>query len=406
MVSKEMNEELNKPFERDEINAVLDSIRDLKVPGPDSMPAMFYKTFWQVVGNKVTREMLNVLSSAPMPAEWNNMIIALIPKVKNPVKVTDLRPISLCNVLYKIISKVLANHLKSILSDIISPSQSAFVPERLVSNNILIAYELTHYLMNQGEGGIGYAAIKLDISKAYDQVEWPFFEAMMRRLGINGTWTQLIMKCVCTVSHKIKINGALSDQNKSEYGGLISGVKIRPAAPSVSHLLFANDSLIMIRAKLEDAMQLQSILDLYEACSEQKINKAKSAVRFSRNTGDEEKQEIKGALDIQREMMNERYLGLLVHVGRSKTEVFAYLKDRVWKRIQGWKEIFLSWAGQEVMIKANMQDHVWKRIQDDNNNNNQPFYSQASWSRLEIKLHQTKKRDKTRAKKKKRNKGW
>jgi hypothetical protein len=100
--------------------------------------------------------------------------------------------------------------------------------------------------------------------------------------------------------------------NKADYDGLISGMKICPAAPSVSHLLFANDSLNMIRAKREDAMQLQSILDPYEACSGQKINKAKSAVRFCRNTSDEEKQEIKGALDIQREMMNERYLGLLV----------------------------------------------------------------------------------------------
>jgi hypothetical protein len=173
-----------------------------------------------VVGNKVTTEVLNVLRGAPMPAEWNNTIIALIPKVKNPVKVTDLRPISLCNVLYKIISKVLANRLKCILPDIISSSQSAFVPGRLVSNNILIAYDLTHYHMNQGEGGIGYAAIKLDMSKAYDRVQWPFLEAMMRRLGFNDMWTQLIMNCVCTVSYKIKIkiNGALSDEFSPERG--------------------------------------------------------------------------------------------------------------------------------------------------------------------------------------------
>jgi hypothetical protein len=92
-------------------------------------------------------------------------------------------------------------------------------------------------------------------------------------------------------------------------------VKIRPATSSVFHLLFTDDSLIMIRAKREDGMQLQSILDLYEGCSGQKINKAKSAVMFSWNTSDKEKQEIKGMLDIQRETMNERYLGLLVHVG-------------------------------------------------------------------------------------------
>jgi hypothetical protein len=170
-VNEEMNEELNKHFERDEIKAALDFIGDLKAPGPDGVPAVFYKTFWEVVGNKVTTEVLDVLNGAPMPAEWNNTIIALIPQVKNPLKVTDLRPISLCSVLYKIISKVLANRLKSILPDIISPSQSAFVPGRLISDNILVVYELTHYLMNKREGGMGCAAIKLDMSKAYDQVE-------------------------------------------------------------------------------------------------------------------------------------------------------------------------------------------------------------------------------------------
>jgi hypothetical protein len=82
------------------------------------------------------------------------------------------------------------------------------------------------------------------------------------------------------------------------------------------------------------------------------INKAKSAVLFSRNTIKEDKQEIKSLLDIQRETMSEKYLGLPVHVGRSKTNVFAYLKYRVWKKIQRWKEEFLSWAGKEILIKA------------------------------------------------------
>ena len=85
------------------------------------------------------------------------------------------------------------------LLDIITPNQSAFVPRKLISDNILIAYELTHYLLNKREGDLGYAAIKLDMSKAYDRVEWSFMRDMMRKLGFAEQWIKLIMECVTTV---------------------------------------------------------------------------------------------------------------------------------------------------------------------------------------------------------------
>ena len=115
-------------------------------------------------------------------------------------------------------SKVLAGRLRAVLDDVISPSQSAFVPGCLISDNIIVAYEITHFLLNKIEGDLDYAALKLDMSKAYDRVEWNFLEQMMKRLGFDDQWIRLIMECVSTVSYQIKVNGDLTESFKPERG--------------------------------------------------------------------------------------------------------------------------------------------------------------------------------------------
>ena len=142
-----------------------------KAPGPNGMNALFYLKFWHIVGNKVTDAVLDFLHSGNMEPDVNYTHIVLIPKVKKPEKMADFRPISLCNVIYKIISKVLANRLKLILPQIISPSQSAFVPGRLITDNVLVAYETLHAMHIRREGKKRALALKLDVSKAYDRVE-------------------------------------------------------------------------------------------------------------------------------------------------------------------------------------------------------------------------------------------
>jgi len=195
-VTSTMNEMLLAPFTEVDIKEALDSIGDLKAPGPDGMPAIFYKNFWSTVGRKVVEEVMQVLNGGDMPASWNETTVVLIPKVPKPESVKNLRPISLCNVMYKLVSKVLANRLKQVLPDVISPSQSAFVPGRLISDNILIAYEITHYMRRKKKGKTSYAAVKLDMSKAYDRVEWSFLKQMMLKLGFNQRWVELIMICL------------------------------------------------------------------------------------------------------------------------------------------------------------------------------------------------------------------
>lgn len=128
------------------------NIGDLKAPGPDGMPAIFYERFSQLVGNKLTKEVLKFLRGGEMPKGWNDTTVVLIPKISNPQNLKDLRPINLCNVIYKVISKVIANRLKNILPYIISPNESAFVRGRIISDNILLACELTHFLQRRRRG--------------------------------------------------------------------------------------------------------------------------------------------------------------------------------------------------------------------------------------------------------------
>lgn len=122
---------------------------------------------------------LHILNEGGNLTPLNQTYIALIPKVNKPRKVTEYRPISLCNVIYRIIAKTMANKLKQILNDFIFPTQCAFVPNRLITNNIIIGYECLNKIRQSRSNRKGLVALKLDISKAYDRVEWSFVKHTM-----------------------------------------------------------------------------------------------------------------------------------------------------------------------------------------------------------------------------------
>ncbi|KAL0432445.1 UNVERIFIED_CONTAM: putative mitochondrial protein [Sesamum latifolium] len=176
IVDASMQEDLLRTFTAAEVTKALFQMAPLKSPGPDGMSPIFFQRFWSIVKNDVVACVLNLLNSHVMPLNLNATNLVLIPKCKHPEHLSQFRPISLCNVVYKIASKAIANRMKPILDRIISPSQSAFVPGRLISDNILLAFEFNHFLNSKTRGEQGWMALKLDVSKAYDKVEWSFLQ--------------------------------------------------------------------------------------------------------------------------------------------------------------------------------------------------------------------------------------
>ncbi len=207
IITPDMNSQLLSDFSEEEIKAVLFQMHPTKAPGPDGMSALFFQKYWHIVGNDVLTAVLDCLRSGHILKSLNSTNIALIPKVGKAESLSQFRPISLCNVVYKIISKVLANRMKSILSVVISDYQSAFVPERLITDNILIAFEVMHYLNTKRQGKTAHMAAKLDMSKAYDRVEWNYLQAVMLKMGFESRWVNLIMECLSTVNYSVLING-------------------------------------------------------------------------------------------------------------------------------------------------------------------------------------------------------
>ncbi|KAL4625871.1 hypothetical protein ACB092_05G056600 [Castanea dentata] len=264
-VSQEINKELVVEFKAEE------------APSPD-------------VGADVVNYVLEALNFGMLPYTLNETFICLILKVASPQKITEFKLIGLCNVVYKIISK-----------EVIDESQSAFMPGRSIIDNV-----------QKREGKEALVAVKLDMSKVYDQVEWPYLEAIMRKIGFHEKWIALMMMCISTPKGKIVPSRGLR------------------RAPIVSHLLFADDSIIFCRAPI---VECERVL--------KKIIKEKTSLYFSKTTSMEVQDQVKQRLGAEIVRIHEKYLGLP-----------PLIKDQMGRRIAWWKGKLLSNASREILIKA------------------------------------------------------
>ncbi|KAL9681934.1 hypothetical protein QQ045_013726 [Rhodiola kirilowii] len=200
-------------FSRMEIQNTMFQIGSTKAPGPDGFSALFFHENWNLVKEDIFQCALGFLNEgSELNKEMNETLITLVPKSRSPSTFDEFRPISLCNVVMKVITKALANRLKIVLQECISPSQSAFVPGRLITDNVLIAHELMSYLWSRSNKNAGYCCIKIDMSKAYDRMEWRFLEDMQKRWNFPPAWIDKVMACVRSVTYRIRVNGVISEK--------------------------------------------------------------------------------------------------------------------------------------------------------------------------------------------------
>ncbi|KAA3488630.1 reverse transcriptase [Gossypium australe] len=274
-------------------------------------------------------------------------------------------PISLCRVIYKIVAKTLANRLKKVLPSCISQNQSAFVPGRMIHDNILIVHDYCTTFRVQ------------------KTVEWKFLETVMKNMGFADYWINLIMKCVCSVKYVVKCNGILTNTitperglpqgdplspylflfcmeafsrmlNRAQQDEIIRGVQASINGPRINHLFFADDALLFIRNKKEEVETFTKILNDFEKVSGQQINFEKSMVYFSPKTLTARREHC-NMLSMQVVDKLNNYFGFPLHIGNKKSLPFNDILNRFSCRINSWSKRLLSYGGREVFIKSILQ---------------------------------------------------
>lgn len=181
-----------------------------KTSGEDDFSTLFFQKCWHNVGKDITSYFLAVLNYGKALDPLNVTNIMLILKIPYPMNLANSRLISLCNALYKVITKRIANRFQRVLEDCIDGAQSTFVPGQLILDNVLLTYEILHSF----HGEKSFMPLKLDMSKTYDRVECDFLKVIMDRMGFGKAWLKMIMRCITSVLYSVIINGKVGESFK------------------------------------------------------------------------------------------------------------------------------------------------------------------------------------------------
>jgi len=377
-VNNEDLQALNDPVTMNELENTIKWFQKEKSPCPDGWTIEFYLAFFDIIGADILRVVEEIRTSGQLYHAINSTFIALIPKSDSPTSFADFRPISLCNVLYKIISKIIANRIRPILSQHIAPQQFAFLENRQIHEVIGTAQEAIHTIWTKHLKSI---LLKIDLSKAFDQVSWLYIKMILIHLGFPHQLITWIMACITTPTYSILINGAASHFFHSERGlrqgcplspllfllvmealsrliksakrdGTIRGLKISEEC-YLTHLLFVDDVLILLDGSIRDTTSFNNILRLFAHATGMEVNKDKSTITMV-GTSVNESFIAKQAFPYTTQALDRglKYLGYWLKPTHQKIADWVWLVSKVEKKITCWYFRYLSRAGRLTLIKS------------------------------------------------------
>ncbi|XP_058217387.1 uncharacterized protein LOC131328462 [Rhododendron vialii] len=359
-----------------EIKETFWSLNPAKAPGPDGYNAGFFRKAWSVIGNEITSAVQNFFRSRQLLTKANFTIVALVPKVQNPSKVGDFRPISCCNTIYKCISRILAKRLQSVLSLLIDLVQSGFVKGRRIADNIFLTQELMRGYHKSSPSP--RCAMKVDIMKAYDHVRWEFLWDVLFAMNFHPTMIKWLQACVTTTNYSLCINGEVTGNIKGRKGlrqgdplssylfvivmeVLTTLLKKKSHLPDfhfhwrckdnqLINLCFADDLMIFCKGELPSIKYIRNALAEFEDLSGLSPSPGKSSVFFS-GVSVRVKETILQELGFQEGSLPVRYLGVPLLSTKLKAIDCQRLVDSITTKTKCWTNRDLTYAGRVQLIK-------------------------------------------------------
>lgn len=364
-----------------EIKTTIFHINPDKAPGPDSYNAFFYKHNWEIIGQDVIQVVKSFFINGKILKQINHTFLTLIPKSHEASHLNNYRPISCCNVIYKIILKILDNRLKKVVCELVSPNQHAFLEGRQIGECSLIAHEMIRNF-NQTNGK--NACIKVDLQKAFDSINREFVYYIMHCMNFPIKFIQWIKECLSSPTFSILLNGSSNGffgSNKGiRHGDPISpyifvlvmefwsiGMELASANGSirsykrnpklqVTHLFFADDMLVFCNADRKSFEGFNALLHNLALNTGLVINRGKSRVFFSK--GASNKSQLCRIVDIPKGKFLVRYLGLPLSIHYPKSSHYMPLIDKIRMKTEGWMAMSLSFAGRLELIKTVLQSTI------------------------------------------------
>ncbi|PWA66317.1 RNA-directed DNA polymerase, eukaryota, Reverse transcriptase zinc-binding domain protein [Artemisia annua] len=350
-------ENMVKRVSDEEIRKAMFQIEDNKAPGPDGFSSCFYKKAWGIIEKDVCKAIREFFVTGKLLKEINSTIITLVPKIQTPTKVSDFRPIACCNVLYKCISKILTERMKGCLGKLVSQNQNAFIPNRQIQDNILLAQELFRgYDRKKGPKRI---ALKVDIQKAYDTVNWDFLKDILKNFGFHPKMSWLFQG-----GRGLRQGDPMSPYLFTLVMEVLSVIVQRKVEQDrefkfhfgckqlkITHVYFADDLLMFCHGDSTSVKVFRDAIEEFGSYSGLIPNYNKSTIIFG-SMKEEEKQRILEIVPFKVEKLPIRYLGVPLNSKRLGVRDCKCLIDKVKSRVLNWKNRCLSYAGRLQLVAS------------------------------------------------------